>query len=588
MKKKNALVGIVIAVVMLLLLSACNIPIPEIFYNLTLMIQPVDGGVINGGAEGEYQEGDIVNLEAVANVGFEFAEWLIGGELFSEDQFIQYEMPAHDVTLTANFTIKTYEITAEADPAEGGAVAGAGTFEHGEEAQLTATAADNYTFVRWTKDGVEVSTEAVYTFNVTEAGHYVAHFAIDTYEITAEADPAEGGAVAGAATYAHGDTVELTATPAAGYNFVNWTKGGVEVSTEAVYEFTAEAAGHYVANFELKTYEITTEAAPVAGGNTAGDATYTHGDAVVLTATPAAGYNFVNWTKGGVEVSTEDVYEFTAEAAGHYVANFELKTYEITTEAAPAVGGDTDGDATYTHGDAVVLTATPADGYEFVNWTKGVEEVSTEDVYEFTAEAAGHYVANFAEVQWYEGTEIFVVSKTELPLIYTYDLNIEVSNANVDYLEFSVNGEPTEPATLAVQDLFGNGQVRVYEQAEVMVVKAFDEEANQIGLAKEIALHPVYPYDIISWSEPDPGAEEVLLLWATDLVVDVKSPQVKQLEFSAEGFEDVVIPVNQGQNDISLIFDLPPDKESPDVVTVNALDLNDENRWDDSYEKSFE
>lgn len=52
------------------------------------------------------------------------------------------------------------------------------------------------------------------------------------------------------------------------------------------------------------------------------------GTAVTCVATPAAGYEFVNWTKGGVEVSTSATYSPTIEAATDLVANFD---YERTT-----------------------------------------------------------------------------------------------------------------------------------------------------------------------------------------------------------------------------------------------------------------
>lgn len=52
-----------------------------------------------------------------------------------------------------------------------------------------------------------------------------------------------------------GTTVTCVATPATGYEFVNWTKNGVEVATTATYTPTIDAATDLVANFD---YERTT------------------------------------------------------------------------------------------------------------------------------------------------------------------------------------------------------------------------------------------------------------------------------------------------------------------------------------------
>ncbi len=60
--------------------------------------------------------------------------------------------------------------------AENGTVEGAGIYEQGAEATLTATAAEGYEFVNWTVDGVEVSTENPYKFTVTADVALVANF----------------------------------------------------------------------------------------------------------------------------------------------------------------------------------------------------------------------------------------------------------------------------------------------------------------------------------------------------------------------------------------------------------------------------
>ncbi len=71
------------------------------------------------------------------------------------------------------------------------------------------------------------------------------------FKVTASVNPAEGGTVEGAGTYSSGATVTLTALAANGYRFVNWTQNGEEVSTSAVYTFTASKNRELTANFEI-------------------------------------------------------------------------------------------------------------------------------------------------------------------------------------------------------------------------------------------------------------------------------------------------------------------------------------------------
>ena len=74
--------------------------------------------------------------------------------------------------------------------------------------------------------------------------------------VAATASPAAGGSVSVQAggvdvtEVENGTEVTFTATPNAGYDFVNWTNGGVEVSSSATYVATITATTSLVANFE--------------------------------------------------------------------------------------------------------------------------------------------------------------------------------------------------------------------------------------------------------------------------------------------------------------------------------------------------
>ncbi|MFW6237734.1 MAG: InlB B-repeat-containing protein, partial [Halanaerobiales bacterium] len=86
--------------------------------------------------------------------------------------------------------------------------------------------------------------------------------AIEIYscmELTLEADPSGGGTVTDNtddAPYKWNDTVSLTASPNDGYEFVNWTVDGNEVSTEPTFDYTIEEDTTLTANFEELTYSV--------------------------------------------------------------------------------------------------------------------------------------------------------------------------------------------------------------------------------------------------------------------------------------------------------------------------------------------
>jgi len=72
----------------------------------------------------------------------------------------------------------------------------------------------------------------------------------EQWNIAAAANNGAYGSVSGTTGLTDpGTSVSLTATPASGYYFVNWTEGGTQVSTSATYSFSASADRNLVANF---------------------------------------------------------------------------------------------------------------------------------------------------------------------------------------------------------------------------------------------------------------------------------------------------------------------------------------------------
>ena len=150
-----------------------------------------------------------------------------------------------------------HNITAIANPSDGGTTTGSGAYSSGSLATLTATASDGYIFINWTKNETVVSTNAMYSFAVTEDGIYVANFAeigsggSTLYcSISASSNVENGGSVSGSGYYFIGQTCALSATANYGYTFTNWTENDEVVSTEATYSFIVTGERTLVANFE--------------------------------------------------------------------------------------------------------------------------------------------------------------------------------------------------------------------------------------------------------------------------------------------------------------------------------------------------
>ncbi len=292
---------------------------------------------------------------------------------------------------------QTYNINVSANPNNGGQIAGGGSYEQGQQCTVSATANAGYTFVNWTENGTAVSTQANYTFTVTGNRTLVANFQAQpqNYTVSVSANPTNGGTVTGGGSYQQGQSCTVSAAANPGFTFTNWTENGNVVSTQANYTFTVNSNRTLVANFQTQTYTITTSANPNNGGTVTGGGSYQQGQSCTVHATANTGYTFTNWTENGNVVSTNANYSFTVNSNRTLVANFQIQSFTINVNANPAEGGTITGGGTYNLGETCTVTATAAEGYNFVNWTQGFFSVSTEASYSFTVTGNTTLTANF-------------------------------------------------------------------------------------------------------------------------------------------------------------------------------------------------
>ena len=147
----------------------------------------------------------------------------------------------------SRFAADVFAISASASPPEGGTVTGAATYNSGETVTLTATASPAYRFVRWTEGGLEVSTDADYSFIAESDRTLVAHFALNTYTINASAGAGGSIAPSGTVTVNHGASRSFAITPNAGYKVADVKVDGVSVGAKTSYTFSGVTADHTIA-----------------------------------------------------------------------------------------------------------------------------------------------------------------------------------------------------------------------------------------------------------------------------------------------------------------------------------------------------
>jgi hypothetical protein len=177
-------------------------------------------------------------------------------------------------------------------------------------------------------------------------------------------------------TYAYGTPVLLTAIPDPGYRFMGY-HGDVEVQTDTV---TIVMAGDRSVTADFAPDSVTLTIAAVHGAIVASppsvDGRYVIGTPVLLTATADAGYHFLDF-HGDVEALTDTV---TVTMAGDHsvTADFAPDSVSLTVNTANGSVAESPlaSDGRYAYGTAVLLTATPVEGYGFLGFSGDVEAQS--------------------------------------------------------------------------------------------------------------------------------------------------------------------------------------------------------------------
>ncbi|MBE0543213.1 MAG: hypothetical protein IH623_17860 [Verrucomicrobia bacterium] len=227
---------------------------------IATVAQPASGGATSG--DGAYAIGASATVVGVPSAGYKFSKWLENGILVSSAATYTFTVSSNR-TLTAKFK-PVYSVVVSAEPENGGEVEADLFYEPGELAKLKAKPKTGWCFVNWTQNGVPVSTDPNFQFNVTGNRTLVGHFAQGN-RIDASVYLGIGGTVSGGGVYQSGASVTVVANANSGYAFTSWTEFGEQVSTNDSYTFTCATNRVLLANFVAAS--TTTNSPPLAFGS---------------------------------------------------------------------------------------------------------------------------------------------------------------------------------------------------------------------------------------------------------------------------------------------------------------------------------
>ena len=327
------------------------------------------GSVTKSPNKATYDYNEPVTLTATPVAGWAFAGW--SGDLTGTTNPATINV-TKNMNITATFA-QSFTITTSANPAAGGAVTlnpNKATYAPGEQVQVTATANSGYSFTNWSGD--LSGTDLTQTVTVNGNLNIVANFSAAQY--TFSATSSGNGSVNWTpqkALYGDGEIVTVTATPNNGYYFVGWTGTGGFASTNNPVEVTINGNTSVTAHFApIVYYTLTVNA--VGGGTVTRDpdlAQYPTGTVVTLTAAPDAQKRFSHWSGGAT--GTVNPLAVTITSNMVVTANFVDDVYPLnaTVIGQGSVVASPNQPAGYFIGQQVTLTAQPAVGWAFLEWS---------------------------------------------------------------------------------------------------------------------------------------------------------------------------------------------------------------------------
>ena len=311
----------------------------------TLTVNAGTGGSLSASPSGTVQTGETVTLTPSANKGYSFNNYSSNPSVSISNN--KFTMPNSNLTVTANFTHVEYTLSSAVNPSGHGAVAlSAGKGYYQSIIQIAASAFEGYAFSNWTTTGGTIANPTIPATTITMPNAnttVTANLTHVLYNISS-AVSGSGNVVLGASSAYYADSVSISATPATGWKFKNWstTSGTIASASSATTTITMPNSNITVtATFEKIDYNVLTGINPAGSGTLATDMPIAQiGDTVTLTPTSTSGYGFIGYTSDPTLTITNN--QFTMPASNvSVVANFEALYSYATLDNTTYEGGET-------------------------------------------------------------------------------------------------------------------------------------------------------------------------------------------------------------------------------------------------------
>lgn len=325
-------------------------------FQVTTKTSPEVAGLVEG--SGIYNQGTTLTLKARSNLGYSFSSWSMDPSVKSDELSFEVTSP---ITVTAFFQLNKH--TLSSSNLIGGKVSGTGIYTYGENAPISATPNQGYSFHGWTGSGIMNRESPITTVSMTMDRFVLPLFSLNSYELQVNAT--NGGSASGSGTYSFADRVPIQAKANEGSFFDKWFGDNIEDPFSSLTYLNIEKDQNVTASFSSNTHDLNLTAG--IGGSVSGSGSYSFGSEVDVSAYPEYGYKFEMWFGDGVEDPNSSTTKVEILRDKTIFASFTPENHLLTINFE-SQKGDAGGTGLYEHRSMAPIFAFPKAGFVFSHW----------------------------------------------------------------------------------------------------------------------------------------------------------------------------------------------------------------------------
>ena len=555
-----------------------SISFSKIIYDVTVSGQITNGTVTADKTTAGY--GDTITLTNTADIGYTFGSYRVtnqsGGEVtVTGSSFI---MPAESVTVSAEFILPVWTITASHGPNGTITPSGSVTVDNMSSQTFTIRADTGYEIADLTVDGAAQPIAETHTFENVVADHTIStNFSKIIYNVIVSGQITNGTVTADKTTAGYGDTVTLTATPNTGYELVGYTVTGASGEvTVTGNTFTMPAEDVTVsAEFILPVRTITAVSGTNGSIDPTGAVSVNNMSSQTFTITPDANYRISDLTVDGTVQPIAGTYTFENVVTDHTIsANFTLITHTITATAGANGTIDPAGEIVAANASSKTFTIQADTGYKIADLTVDGTAQQIADTYTFTNVVTDHTIStNFSKI------------------LYTVTISDQITNGTVsaDKPTAGYGDTVTLTNTADIGYTFGSYRVTNQSGGEVIVTgSSFTMPAEDVtvtGTFIALPLPTVIRPDVATVDIPVtlhatyPGADTTYT-WNIGGTITTETTGIISHTFTTAGDYPVTVNATNRSGtsaDISFSITVRPAKDEPaDPVSLDPVEQTPE------------